>query len=108
MVQRLVETGRPRPAHLRTIVYGGGPMYVDSMKKALAAFGPVFVQLYGQGEAPMTITGLRRADHVDADDAVLGSVGYARSGRRRRGATQRRVTRRASARSVKSSAAVTS
>jgi acyl-CoA synthetase (AMP-forming)/AMP-acid ligase II len=28
----------------------------------------------------MTITGLRRADHVDADDAVLGSVGYARSG----------------------------
>jgi acyl-CoA synthetase (AMP-forming)/AMP-acid ligase II len=80
MVQRLVETGRPRPAQLRTIVYGGGPMYVDSMKKALTAFGPIFVQLYGQGEAPMTITGLRRADHVDADDAVLGSVGYARSG----------------------------
>ncbi|MDP9166191.1 MAG: long-chain fatty acid--CoA ligase [Actinomycetota bacterium] len=80
MVQRLVETGRPRPANLRTIVYGGGPMYVDSMKKALTAFGPIFVQLYGQGEAPMTITGLRRADHVDADDAVLGSVGHARSG----------------------------
>ncbi|MDT5078874.1 MAG: fatty-acyl-CoA synthase, partial [Mycobacterium sp.] len=80
MVQRLVDTGRPRPDNLRTIVYGGGPMYVDSMKKALDAFGPIFVQLYGQGEAPMTITGLRRADHVDADDAVLGSVGYARSG----------------------------
>jgi acyl-CoA synthetase (AMP-forming)/AMP-acid ligase II len=55
-------------------------MYVDSMKKALDAFGPIFVQLYGQGEAPMTITGLRRADHVDADGAVLGSVGYPRSG----------------------------
>jgi acyl-CoA synthetase (AMP-forming)/AMP-acid ligase II len=80
MVQRLVETGRPCPSNLRTVVYGGGPMYVDSIKKALAAFGPVFVQLYGQGEAPMTITGLRRADHVDADDAVLGSVGYPRSG----------------------------
>jgi fatty-acyl-CoA synthase len=80
MVQRLVDTGRPRPSNLRTIVYGGGPMYVDSIKKALAAFGPVFVQLYGQGEAPMTITGLRRADHVGADDAALGSVGYARSG----------------------------
>ncbi len=79
MVQRLVETGRPRPDNLRSIVYGGGPMYVDSMKKALDAFGPIFVQVYGQGEAPMTITGLRRADHVDADDAVLGSVGYARS-----------------------------
>ena len=80
MVQRLVQTGRPRPQNLRTIVYGGGPMYVDSLKKAMTAFGPIFVQLYGQGEAPMTITGLRRADHVDADDSVLGSVGYARSG----------------------------
>ena len=39
-------------------------MYVDSLKKAMAAFGPIFVQLYGQGEAPMTITGLRRADHL--------------------------------------------
>jgi len=80
MVQRLVQTGRPRPPDLKTVVYGGGPMYVDSLKRAMAAFGPIFVQLYGQGEAPMTITGLRRADHLDADDAVLGSVGYARSG----------------------------
>jgi fatty-acyl-CoA synthase len=80
MVQRLVDTGRKVPRNLRTVVYGGGPMYVDSLKKAMAAFGPIFVQLYGQGEAPMTITGLRRADHVGADDTVLGSVGYARSG----------------------------
>jgi acyl-CoA synthetase (AMP-forming)/AMP-acid ligase II len=80
MVQRLVETGRRRPSNLRTIVYGGGPMYVESLKKALAAFGPVFAQIYGQGESPMTITGLRRADHQADDDAVLGSVGYARSG----------------------------
>lgn len=80
MVQRLIDTDRQCPRNLRTIVYGGGPMYVDSLKKALAAFGQVFVQLYGQGEAPMTITGLRRADHLSGDDGVLGSVGYARSG----------------------------
>lgn len=84
MVARLVQTGRPRPAHLDTVVYGGGPMYVDSLKKAMTAFGPIFVQLYGQGEAPMTITGLRRHDHIGDDgwalDAVLGSVGYPRSG----------------------------
>ena len=80
MVQRLVQTGRACPRNLKTVVYGGGPMYVDSLKKAMAAFGPIFVQLYGQGEAPMTITGLRRSDHLDADDAILGSVGYARSG----------------------------
>jgi fatty-acyl-CoA synthase len=80
MVQRLVGTGRARPNGLRTIVYGGGPMYVHSIKAALAAFGPVFAQIYGQGEAPMTITGLRRRDHDGADDAVLGSVGHPRSG----------------------------
>ncbi len=80
MVARLVDTGRARPRNLRALIYGGGPMYLDGLKKAMAAFGPVFAQLYGQGEAPMTITGLRRADHQSGDDAVLGSVGYARSG----------------------------
>jgi acyl-CoA synthetase (AMP-forming)/AMP-acid ligase II len=76
----LVKTGRPRPANLQTIVSGGGPMYVETLKEAIAAFGPVFTQIYGQGESPMTITGLRRADHESGDNAVLGSVGYARSG----------------------------
>ena len=79
---------RPRRVRrkLRTIVYGGGPMYVDSLKKAMAAFGPIFTQLYGQGEAPMTITGLRRADHLGADDAVLGFGRLRPVRRRRRGA----------------------
>jgi acyl-CoA synthetase (AMP-forming)/AMP-acid ligase II len=84
MVARLVATGRPRPRNLSTVTYGGGPMYVESLKRAMAAFGQIFVQLYGQGEAPMTITGLRQRDHVVgnglADDATLGSVGYPRSG----------------------------
>ena len=83
MVQRLrraAEASGRRPRGLRSIVYGGGPMYVEEMKKSLAVFGPVFSQIYGQGEAPMTITGLRRADHEGADDATLGSVGWARSG----------------------------
>ncbi|MBV8929293.1 MAG: AMP-binding protein, partial [Mycobacteriaceae bacterium] len=80
MIQRLVETGRGRPRNLRTVVYGGGPMYVGSLKRAMAAFGPVFAQIYGQGESPMTITALCRADHSSRDDKILGSVGHARSG----------------------------
>jgi fatty-acyl-CoA synthase len=80
MVQRLVQTGRDRPTNLRTIVYGGGPMYLDSLKKAIGVLGSIFAQIYGQGESPMTITGLRRADHDSGDDAILRSVGYARSG----------------------------
>jgi acyl-CoA synthetase (AMP-forming)/AMP-acid ligase II len=33
MVARLVQTGRACPRNLRTVVYGGGPMYVDSLKR---------------------------------------------------------------------------
>jgi len=84
MVQRLrlalEQAQRPRPKGLATIVYGGGPMYVEELKKSMASFGPVFVQIYGQGESPMTITSLSRAEHASGDDALLGSVGSARSG----------------------------
>jgi acyl-CoA synthetase (AMP-forming)/AMP-acid ligase II len=55
-------------------------MYVEELKKSLAVFGQVFVQIYGQGETPMTITCLRQQDHAVHDDAVLGSVGWARTG----------------------------
>src|SRR5690606_2891687 len=84
MVQRLrlhiENTQRPIPAHLRSIVYGGGPMYVEELRLSMATFGPIFSQIYGQGEAPMTITGLRRLEHIDADESVLGSVGWPRTG----------------------------
>jgi acyl-CoA synthetase (AMP-forming)/AMP-acid ligase II len=83
MVQRLrleAERSRTEGANRGRMVYGGGRMYVEEIKKGLAVFGPVFVQIYGQGEAPMTITSLRRADHAAADDAILGSVGWPRTG----------------------------
>jgi acyl-CoA synthetase (AMP-forming)/AMP-acid ligase II len=83
MVQRLrleAERSGARPAGLRTIVYGGGPMYVEELRKSMAVFGQVFVQIYGQGESPMTITWLPRRDHALDDPAVLGSVGRARTG----------------------------
>jgi len=83
MVQRLRlarAAGGPDPIHLRTIVYGGGPMYVEELRKSIETFGQVFVQIYGQGESPMTITWLRREDHRGADPDVLGSVGCARTG----------------------------
>lgn len=83
MVQRLRlehEASGVVPAHLHLIIYGGGPMYISELRSSLASFGPVFAQLYGQGEAPMTITGLRREDHATWDETVLGSVGWPRSG----------------------------
>lgn len=69
-------TGSDLPT-LQYVVYGGAPMTVAAMERALDRFGAVFVQLYGQGETPMTATVLRRRDHVAG---LLGSAGRARPG----------------------------
>ena len=50
---------------LKTIVYGGAPMYLADLTAALDVFGPKLAQIYGQGETPMTITALSKADHAD-------------------------------------------
>ena len=86
MVTRLVQAAgaQPRAAGLRTLYYGGGPMYVSDLRRALDAFGPRLWQLFGQGESPMTITGLSKADHEGdggpAHLARLASCGIARTG----------------------------
>ena len=49
---------------LKCLNYGGAPMYVEDLKRALQKLGPCLVQLYGQGESPMTITYLPHRDHV--------------------------------------------
>jgi len=84
MVRRLVDhvaaLGRP-PEGLATITYGGGPMYLTDIERALRLIGPHFAQIYGQGESPMTITVLPR--EVINDSAHprhrerLATVGYA-------------------------------
>jgi len=71
-------------ANLKTIYYGGGPMYVADLEKALELFGPRLYQLFGQGEAPMTITGLTKRHHADRAHPRwrerLGSCGVPRTG----------------------------
>jgi long-chain acyl-CoA synthetase len=54
-------------SNLKTIIYGGAPMYLADLQDALAVFGPRLDQIYGQGETPMTITALAKADHADRD-----------------------------------------
>ena len=57
---------------LHTVVYGGGPMYTEHLLEALGAFGNIFVQIFGQGEAPMTITTLPKEEHhLDGDPVRL-------------------------------------
>lgn len=87
MLNRIVRSdelaGRARD-HLRTLVYGGGPMYVADLERALHALGPCLAQIYGQGESPMTITALAKWQHQAPDRetclARLASVGSERFG----------------------------
>ena len=70
-------------SHLKTIIYGGAPMYLADLEEALDVFGPRLAQIYGQGETPMTITALSKADHAERDHPRwrdrMQSVGSART-----------------------------
>lgn len=86
MVRRLTVAAGAAGTHapgLKTIIYGGGPMYVADCKAALDVFGPKLAQIYGQGETPMTITFLPKQMHVDDGhpryEERLASVGFAQS-----------------------------
>ena len=82
---KMLEEYRPGAydlSSLKAICYGGAPIYVEHLRNAIKAFGPVFAQIYGQGEAPITITGLNAAAHaqlVEAGDPRIGSAGTVRT-----------------------------
>jgi len=68
MVKRLIDCPADcRSDNIRTLVYGGAPMYVEDALKALDRFGPRLAQIYGQGESPMTISVLTRQDIAERD-----------------------------------------
>jgi long-chain acyl-CoA synthetase len=90
IVKRLVDhaeatglTPEAAAAAFKTIVYGGAPMYLADMRRALAVMGPRFVQIYGQGETPMVGTALSRRQIADAAHPRhlerLASVGVAQT-----------------------------
>lgn len=86
MVKRLAEAAAAQGARapgLQTVVYGGGPMYLADIRRAMEVLGERFAQIYGQGESPMTITALSKAHHADRGHPRylerLASVGIAQS-----------------------------
>jgi long-chain acyl-CoA synthetase len=90
IVKRLVDHAQARGLDatacaraFKTIVYGGAPMYVADMQRALRVMGPRFVQIYGQGETPMVATALSRAQLADTAHPRylerLASVGVAQT-----------------------------
>ena len=86
MVRRLLDTAKAAGVKgdgIKTIVYGGGPMYLADIVEAVDWFGARFVQIYGQGECPMGISALSRDEVADRHHPRwrerLGSVGRAQS-----------------------------
>lgn len=72
IVKRLVDyaeeanlTSDDAARSFKTIVYGGAPMYVADIQRAMRVMGPRFVQIYGQGETPMVATALSRHHLLD-------------------------------------------
>ncbi len=70
MVLRLLGHAKASPSpNLKTLIYGGAPMYLVDTLRAVDLFGPHLYNLYGQGESPMTITGLSQQHHTLAAHA---------------------------------------
>jgi long-chain acyl-CoA synthetase len=68
MIKRLVACpAEINAGNIRTLIWGGAPMYVEDALEALDRFGPRLAQIYGQGEAPMTITTLSKEDIADRE-----------------------------------------
>jgi acyl-CoA synthetase (AMP-forming)/AMP-acid ligase II len=61
MLLDILATGEALP--YEDIIYGAAPIAQPLLEEALDRYGPVLSQIYGQSEAPMTITYLSKADH---------------------------------------------
>lgn len=87
MMNRLINHPALASANLdaiKTIFYGGAPMYLEDLKRALTTLGPKLVGMYAQGETPNTLTFLSKRAHADVGhpryEEHLSSVGIARTG----------------------------
>jgi fatty-acyl-CoA synthase len=60
---------------LEVIFYGASAFPAARLKEAIGKLGPVFYQFYGQSEAPMSVTVMRRAEHLVDDPLRLASCG---------------------------------
>jgi fatty-acyl-CoA synthase len=60
---------------LQTVFYGASAIIPARLQEAIRRIGPVFAQFYGQAEAPMVLTYMRKADHDPGDLRRLASCG---------------------------------
>jgi fatty-acyl-CoA synthase len=68
MLPPLLEIADGRHFGYDTIVYGAAPIPRPVLESSLARFGSILMQVYGQSEAPVTISCLQKADHEGEGD----------------------------------------
>ena len=66
---------------LQCFWYGAAPIAPARLAEAIGKIGPIMAQFFGQTEAPMMITTMAAADHLNADGSIrrdrLSSAGHA-------------------------------
>jgi len=60
---------------LEVIFYGASAFPAARLRQAIEKLGPIFFQFYGQSEAPMSVTVMRRDEHDVTDPLRLASCG---------------------------------
>ncbi|WP_114950793.1 AMP-binding protein [Sphingosinicella terrae] len=75
MLFQLPDVDRADFASVETILYGASPMPRPVLERGLDIWGPVFVQYYGQTEAPLAICRMSKEEHVGATPERLLSCG---------------------------------
>jgi acyl-CoA synthetase (AMP-forming)/AMP-acid ligase II len=77
LIYKLMTEATPKVGfeHLRHITYSAAPMPVKKIAQVIAIFGPKLSTLYGQTEAPLTVSALSVSDMLDP--SLSNSVGKA-------------------------------
>ena len=78
MIYRVIDVARSKPrdvSSIKTIFYGAAPMLPSRLAEGIELFGPVFMQLYGQSEAPTCISWLGKRQHDLSQPQRLASCG---------------------------------
>ena len=66
MIYMLLDSRRRRPPTCRAwrrLIYGASAMSPTRLAEGIRKWGPIFFQCYGQSEAPMVLSHLKKADH---------------------------------------------
>ncbi len=78
MVYALLDSPRGKTADissLKTLFYGASPMSPARLKEGLERWGKIFFQFFGQSEAPMVLTHLKKGEHDLSKPERLASCG---------------------------------